>query len=155
MTIKKTFVELVEFLETNKNKKVSTLLPEIYEMTKQKANAKTFLTNENNEVYAIYCYYHKQWELLEEVPYGKKASSTTGFNTMCKAGVSAWTRQNRKIKQVGDEVLDLLERGEIEADAINETKEKLLEKAREIDTTDMPVGYTTPEEAEEAYNNLK
>jgi len=147
MTIntKKVYVELVEFLEANKNKKVSTILEQVKEMTKQKVSAKTSLTNETGEVVAIYCYYHKQWEILADVPYGKKASSTTGFNTMCKVGVSNWTKQNNAIKKVGETVLSKLESGEIGAADIADTKAKLIAEAKEINTDNMPEGFESTE----------
>lgn len=154
MTIKKSYAEIVSFLEANKNKKVSTILDEIYEMTKTSTKSKTFLTNENGDIIAIFCYYHKQWELLDEVPYGKKASSTTGYNTMCKVGVSKWTAQNKAKKQVGEQILEALESGEIQADEINDTREAMLAKLNVIDETDMPIGYATEEDALEAYQNL-
>lgn len=151
MTIKKSYLDLVTFLEENKAKKVSSILDEIYAMTKQSHKAKTFLLNDKGEVYAVFCYYHKQWELLDEVPYGVKASSTTGFNTMCKVGTSEWTKQNNAAKQVGSTVLTMLEQGDIQADEIAETKERLLEAAKQINTTNMPIGYQTEEDAEQAY----
>lgn len=151
MTIKKSFREVVSFLEANQNKKVSSILEEIYSMTSQKAMSRTFLTNDKNEVIAIFCYYHKQWELLDEVEYGKKASSTTGYNTMCKIGVSKWTKQNNAIKQVNSKVLEMLELGEITSDEISETKERLIAEAKQLDTEDMPIGYSSAEEALEAY----
>jgi len=148
MTIitKKAYVELVEFLETNKNKKVSTILEAVKAMTRQKASQKTFLTDDKGEVIAIYCYYHKQWELLSDVEYGKKASSSTGFNTMCKLGVSKWTKQNRAVKQVGETVLSMLESGAIGADEIAEAKAKLINEAKQIDIESMPQGFETIEE---------
>ena len=152
MTIKKSFVEVVSFLEANKNKKVSSILEEIYKMTEQSNKSKTFLLDSNGEVFAIYCYYHKQWELLTEVEFGKKASSTTGFNTMCKIGVSHWTKQNNAVKKIGETVLNMLENNEIQADEISSTKEKLTAEAKEINTDNMPIGYATEEEAIEAFN---
>jgi len=148
MTIntKKAYVELVEFLEANKNKKVSSILNDIKAMTAQKANQKTFLTNDKGEVVAIYCYYHKQWELLADVEYGKKASSSTGFNTMCKVGVSNWTKQNNAVKKVGETVLTMLETGEIGADEIAETKERLIAEAKAVITDNMPQGFTSADE---------
>jgi len=149
MTIntKKAYVELVEFLEANKNKKVSTILDDIKAMTAQKASQKTFLTNDKGEVVAIYCYYHKQWELLSDVEYGKKASSSTGFNTMCKIGVSNWTKQNNAVKRVGETVLSMLESGEIGADEIAETKERLIADAKAINTDNMPQGFESVDDA--------
>jgi hypothetical protein len=151
MTIKKSYAELVEFLEANKNKKVSTILDEIYSMTSQKSMSRTYLTNEQGEVFAIFCYYHKQWELLSEVDYGSKASSTTGYNTMCKIGVKHWTAQNKQAKAVGGSILTMLEAGEITSDEISDTRERLLAETKVIITDDMPVGYATPEDAADAY----
>lgn len=147
---KKTFEEVVHFLEANRDKKVATIMDEIYELTARKANSKTFLVNEKGDVVAIYCYYHKQWELLSDVEYGKKASSATGFNTMCKVGVRHWTRQNNAVKQVGEKVLDLLDKGEIDASEIADTKERLIAEAKVINQEDMPAGYETLEEVTEA-----
>lgn len=148
MTIKKSYADVVAFLEANKTKKVATILldEEFLALVSQTKQAKTFLTNADGEVIAIYCYYHKQWELLSEVEFGKKASSTTGYNTMCKIGVSKWTKQNNQAKQVGQTVLDMLENDEITSAQITETREHLLAKAKIIDTEDMPIGYPTVED---------
>jgi len=153
MTIKKSYVELVSFLEANKNKKVSTILDEVYEMTKQASRSRTFLTNKEGDVIAIFCYYHKQWELIDQTSYGKKASSTTGYNTMCKIGVSEWTKQNKAIKQTGETVLSMLENGEIEANEISSTKEKLIDDIKQINEDNRPVCYETEETVLEAYEN--
>lgn len=145
MTIKKSYAEIMSFLEANATKKVSTILADkdFLALVSQTKQAKTFLTDEQGEVIAIYCYYHKQWELLSEVEYGKKASSTTGYNTMCKVGVSKWTKQNNAVKQVGEQVLEMLEQGKIQASEIQSTKDALLANAKVIDTDDMPIGYAT------------
>ena len=142
LSTKKAFQELVDFLQKNESKKVSTLMEQILEMTKQKASSKTYLVDKAGNVVAIFCYYHKQWELLSETEYGAKASSSTGYNTMCKKGVSLWTKQNNTIKSIGEQVLTMLEEGTIEASEISDTKEKLVVEARTINETDMPSGYS-------------
>ncbi len=162
MTIKKSFVPVVDllttFLEENKAKKVSTireeLLLKIGELTRQKVNSSTFLVDEDKNVVAIFCYYHKVWEFLGDAPYGKKASSASGFNTMCKVGSSKWTKQNNAIKKVGGLVLDMVERGEIEASEISETKVRLIEELRNIDIDGAPIGYLTLEEAQEHLDTI-
>lgn len=141
-TTKKAFIPLVALLEKNANKKVTKeLLEQIYELTRQKASSKTFLLDKDNNVVAVFCYYHKQWELIAETPYGAKVSATTGLNTMCKKGVSLWTKQNNAVKRVGETVLAMLEAGDIEAKQIADTKEKLIADARIISAEDMPTGY--------------
>jgi len=146
---KKAYQDIVGFLEFNKDKKVSTILPKILEMTKQKNNLKTHIVHDG-KVVAIFCYYHKQWELLKNVAYGKKASSATGFNTMCKVGVSKWTRQNNAVKKIGTDILTMLENGELDQVDISDKKAELLAKAKEIDVEDMPDGFETLEEVQEA-----
>jgi len=145
MSIKKAYEEIIGLLEANPNKKVSSIIAEARAMCAQKTNLKTFAVDAEGQVYAIYCYYHKHWELLSEVEYGLKASSTTGFNTMCKVGVSKWTKQNNAVKAVNGTVLEMLEKGELELADIEAMKEQLIAQAREIDTTDMPIGYETLE----------
>ena len=147
---KKAFIPLVYFLEKNSTKKVSTILAEIYKMTEAKTQQKTSFSDESGTVIAVFCYYHKQWELVNDVPFGQKASSTTGLNSMCKVGTSRWTKQNARVKKVGNEILALLEAGKLEANQISDKKEELEAKAREIDTEDMPTGFKTLEEALES-----
>ena len=137
----KSYVALVEFLTANANKKVSSILPEILEMTEAKQQAKTFIADENGNVMAIYCYYHKQWELLVDAEYGLKASSTTGYNTMCKVGVKYWTLQQKNIKAVGETILTMLENEEITIEELSTTKERLIDEAKEINVTNMPQAY--------------
>jgi hypothetical protein len=119
MNIKKDFVEIIEFLQANQNKKVSTVMDALLEMTSRKggggANGSTVYKDDEGNVVAIFCYYHKKWELVSQVPYGKKANTSSGLNTMCKEGVSNWTKQQRKAKQAEGELLNQLASGEVEA----------------------------------------
>lgn len=151
-TTKKQFQSLVEFLEANKDKKIKDVLNEIYAQTALKVQAKTALVDKDGKVLAVFCYYHKQWEVLDEVEYGKKASSTTGFNTMCKIGTSKWTKQNNAIKQVDNTILNLLESGELKLEDIKDKKEELIIKLKFIDTEDMPNGYQDVEELKVKFN---
>lgn len=127
--IKVSYKELVEFLEANKNKKVSTLMPSILEMVTSKTIAKTFKTNDEGEVTRIFCYYHKEWEDITLVPYGNKKSSSTGYNTMCKEGVSNWSKQQRIAKQATSELLTSLANGDIAIEDLN-THKDAIEQAR-------------------------
>ena len=148
--VKKVFQPLVDFLIHNKGKKVSTILNDIIKMTAAKVQTKTSITDEDGNVIAIFCYYHKQWERLDEVEYGRKASSSTGYNTMCKIGVSKWTKQQRAIKAVGSKLISMLENGEIEPNDLADVKEALLKEAKQVDDSDKPKGYATEEEARQA-----
>jgi len=114
MTIKKAYIDIIALLEANKSKKVSTILEEVTQLASSKVATKTFRTNEAGEVTEIFCYYHKEWELVSEHEYGAKASSATGLNSMCKVGVNAWTKQQRVAKQEKEELLMRVASGEVE-----------------------------------------
>lgn len=113
MAIKKDYVELVNFLETNKNKKVETILEMVREMCSQKVET-TFKKDENGNVTHVYCYYHKIWEDVSQVEYGKKASNkATGLNTMCKVGLNQWSKQQRVAQKEKNELLEKMAKGEV------------------------------------------
>lgn len=113
MAIKKDYVELVNFLETNKNKKVETILEMVREMCSQKVET-TFKKDENGNVTHVFCYYHKVWEDVSQVEYGKKASNkATGLNTMCKVGLNQWSKQQRVAQKEKNELLEKMAKGEV------------------------------------------
>lgn len=112
MAIKKDYQALVDFLETNQNKKVATILEQIREMCSQQ-NTVTFKKDAEGNVTEVFCYYHKRWELVSEHEYGKKASNkATGLNTMCKVGLNQWTKQQSTAKKAREQVLARLAAGE-------------------------------------------
>ncbi len=115
-TIKKDYVALVQFLEDNKTKKVSTILEEVKSMCSKKSNDKTYKTNDKGEVTHVFCYYHKVWEDVSECEYGPKKHTSSGLNTMCKEGVSNWTKQQRIAKKAKEELLTKLSSGEMSID---------------------------------------
>jgi len=136
------YSSVVEFLEANKTKKVSTILEELLAFEIKSTSSRTTTSHyvEDNLI-AIYCYYHKQWELVSEVEYGKKASSTTGLNSMCKIGVKKWTLQQKKIKMVNETILEMLTSGELLLEDLPTTKQSMIEDCKVIDDEDMPFGY--------------
>lgn len=149
--IKKDFVAIVAFLEANQSKKVSSILPELLELCTKKASGgsdigKTFIKNDKDEVVAVYCYYHKQWEVVAEVPYGAKAGTSTGLNTMCKEGVSNWTKQQRKAKQAESELLSKLASGELEVSQLAEAKADIEAGKAEVVAREDGHGFTTADE---------
>lgn len=134
MSIKKAFIPLVELLEANKTKLVSAIMEQVLELTSAKAGgggraSSTVHRNDKEEVTHIFCYYHKKWEAVADVDYGKKASSPTGFSNMCKEGTAAWTKQQRDAKTGKDDLLKAVASGEV---AAGDIKRKMdgLEKAR-------------------------
>lgn len=125
MLIKKDFQELVTFLETNKNKKVDTILEMVREMCSSK-NETNFKKDELGNVTHVFCYYHKQWEDVSVVEYGTKVSNkSTGLNTMCKIGLNQWSKQQRDYKKSKEQLLDKMSKGELSVDELNEELTKL------------------------------
>ena len=147
MSIKKQYQDIIELLEANKNKKVATMLPQLEAMMSGKSNAKTFYKDENDKVIAIYCYYHKCWELVEEVEYGNKASTATGLNTMCKDGVSLWSKQQRLAKKAKEELLTKVASGEVLPSDIEDANEAIEADRNVIVPQDDRVAYVTLEDA--------
>lgn len=117
MNIKKAYVELFEVLEANQGKKVSTIMPQLLELMTSKSGGgvggKTFVKDDEGQVTHVFCYYHKKWEAVAECEYGSKAGTATGLNTMCKEGVSAWTKQQRTFAKGKENLLTKLLDGEV------------------------------------------
>jgi len=155
--VKKQYEELHAFLEANKAKKVATIMPQLIEMMQRKNNASgqanTFIKDDEGEVIAIYCYYHKTWELVRDVAYGSKKGTATGYNTMCKEGVSNWTKQQRAKKQDEAGILNKVASGELAVEDIASEQEKLAEIASKIKPREDGQGYTSADEALEVHNN--
>ena len=134
--VKKQFEELYTILEENKNKKISSVLPQLIEIMSKKNNASghanTFLKDDYGNVIAIYCYYHKKWEKLSECDYGVKANTATGYNTMCKEGVSNWTKQQRVKKVEESKLLTKVAAGELKVEDIALEQARILEESKII-----------------------
>lgn len=147
--IKKAFVEIVAFLEANKDVKVSKVLDHVIEL----ASAKTSRTEGNlsvkntaGEVVAILDYYFKRWMPLvgdAAVEFGKKASTSTGYNSMCKEGVSAWTKQQREAKNATAQLLQNVSSGEVLPEAIPAEQAKIEETRKFVPATTL--GFDTVE----------
>ncbi len=118
MAIKKAFQEIVGFLEENKNSKVSTILETVISMASAKVGgggkATSFHKNEAGDVTAVKCFYHKLWMSPLVVAFGAKASSATGLSSMCKAGVSKWSKQQRDYKKGKEDLLEQIASGELD-----------------------------------------
>jgi hypothetical protein len=135
-SIKVAYKEIHDFLELNKNKKVSTIMPELVELMSKKVNSSghtnTFVKNEDGVVTHVYCYYHKKWEDVTVVEYGKKKGTATGLNSMCKEGVSNWTKQQRVKKSTEAGLLTKLGSGEITVEELPTLQAEILETSKLI-----------------------
>lgn len=149
MAIKKAFQPLIEFLEQNKQKNVNTILEDVKDMCSAKSGGgavNTVLRNDDKEVVAVFCYYHKQWELVDEVEYGKKASSATGLNNMCKEGTSAWTKQQSVAKKANGELLKSVAALETPAEDILDEQAKIEEARKSVAAREDGHGFETADE---------
>ncbi len=140
MSTKQAYVEIIDFLERNKSKNVNEILETVKQMTESKKHNETVLYDDKGAPFAIFCYYHKQWELLSEVEYGKKKSSKSGFNTMCKIGTNQWTKQQSEAKKAKASMLDEVAKGKIKPQDINSRLEQIEKDRLRIEMKGAPKG---------------
>ena len=123
------FAQAIATLEENKVKKsvlesIRSLYNDAVDMTANKnsngSGSKTTAYYVNGKLVAVFCYYHKHWELVDHIEYGNKSGTKTGLNTMCKEGVSAWTKANRAYNKLKDDLLQKLFKKEITNDELQE-----------------------------------
>lgn len=156
MNVKKCYEEIAELLEANENKKVKTIMPQLLELMQKKNNASglanTFIKDTEGNTVAIFCYYHKKFELISEVAYGSKKGTATGLNTMCKEGVSRWTKQQRIKKQTEAGLLTKIVNGELTAEELPQAQAEIAETAKLIEPREDGHGYDEADEAIEVHN---
>lgn len=126
--VKKVFEPIIALLvaavEANAKVRVSDVLEEVKELAKARVGeggggkATTFHKNEAGEVVGIRCWYFQKWFDPRVTEVGKKANTPSGFNSMCKAGVNAWTKQEREYKAAKDGLLTQVAAGEVAQDQI-------------------------------------
>lgn len=154
MAIKKVYIALIEFLEANKDSKVKTILDGAIELCSAKVgggrNAENVLRNEAGEVVAVFCYYHKMYEPVADVEYGKKATSSTGLNSMCKEGTSNWTKQQRAYKKAGEEMLTSIQNGEMEVADMEAVRAEHTAAKDLVIAREDSIGFATLDEAKAA-----
>lgn len=129
------FAQAIETLKANKVKKsvieeVTAQYNEaVYITSSKKSNgsgsSSTAYFDENRNLVAVFCYYHKRWELVSNIEYGKKTGTKTGLNTMCKEGTSAWTKNNRALQKQKDALTQQMLKGELTHDQFKEQYENI------------------------------
>lgn len=152
MNVKKQFADIIAILEANPNKKVSSIMDEVLALCSKKSNGgsngSTLYKDADGKVVAVFCYYHKKWELVSQCEYGSKANTASGLNTMCKVGVSDWTRQQRVAKVTKGNMLLEVATGNLAVVDIDEACAKLLEETNKIKPRLDGFGFDTVEELE-------
>ena len=138
--IKKVFVPIIAALtsaiESNPKAKITDIMEQINDLCSAKtvggAGGSTFHRNAEGVVVAIFCYYHKLWMDPRVVEFGAKATSPTGFNNMCKEGVSKWTKQNSEAKKAESALLTALSNGELNVSDIPAEQARIQAAAKAI-----------------------
>lgn len=115
MNTKKSFVEIVTLLQNNLDKKVEDILDDVLKLTVSKKTQSVLRYDDDQNLTHIFCWYHKEWEDVSKIEYGKKASTETGLNTFCKVGVNQWTRQQAASKKSQEELLMNVAEGKVQA----------------------------------------
>lgn len=134
MSVKKAFLPLHTMLAACA---VGTLVSDVMENITELCSAKgagggsASHRNDAGEVVAVLDYYFKVWLPVDLVEFGAKANSNTGLNTMCKLGVSHWTKQQRLYKLGKEQLLDdvaaqLVEPSDIQSKLDDLEKERIV-----------------------------
>jgi uncharacterized protein YuzE len=150
-TIKKAYQDIITLFQDNEDSFVRDILPQVTQLASAKTGggggkATTFHRDENGKVVGIQCYYHKLWMDPEVAEFGKKASSATGYNSMCKDGVSKWTKQQRDAKRAKEQLLLDVSNGDIEAADLPALLAEIEEASDVIIPRDDNYGFSTLEE---------
>ena len=119
----------------NPKVRVSEVMDEINEACRARVGegaggkATTFHKDEASVVVAIRDFYFQKWFDPRVVPVGAKANTPSGYNSMSKAGLNQWTKQQAEAKKAKDALLVAVGAGEVAADAIG-AKLQEIEDAR-------------------------
>lgn len=112
-------------LATNPKVRVSEIFDEVTEACRARVGegaggkATTFHKNEAGVVVGILDFYFKKWFDPRVVPTGAKANTPSGYNSMSKAGLNQWTKQQSDAKKAKDALLVAVGAGEVAADQIS------------------------------------
>ena len=154
-TIKKAFQPIMSLLAVSIGE---VLTQEVYDEAVALTCAKTgnggsqatsFHKDDEGNVVAIRCSYFQKWFRPADVEFGLKASSASGFNPMCKAAVSAWTKQQSDFKKAKETLLEDVAAGNVAASDISAHIEGL-EEARTTTVAHDFTGYESLEALLEA-----
>jgi hypothetical protein len=137
MAIKKAYQAIVSLLEANRGELVENIIDNVIELASAKSGggggkATTHHRDEEGNVVAIRCGYHKKWMDPSVVEFGVKKSSATGLNSMCKDGMSKWTSQNSAYAKAKGQLLEDVASGEIDAADVKDALDALAEAKAEI-----------------------
>lgn len=150
MSIKKAYQPIIDFLVANEDKKVKSILDQVIALASAKtarAEGNVFKKDATGATVAIFDYYFKRWMPLvgeRAVEFGAKANTATGYNSMCKEGVSLWTKAQRQAKQAGADLLARVASGEVQPSDIAAEQARIEEERKAVPATEL--GFATEDE---------
>jgi len=148
--LKKPFVALFDLMSANLDLTVRELLPQLAALAKTKGGtpgstpSSLVISDAQGVAVAIRCYYFKRFMPLVgdlAVEFGKKANTATGLNTMCKDGVSNWTKQQGVARTAMSQLLEDVESGEVLPSDISTVREEITAAKERIKSTKL--GFAT------------
>jgi len=114
------FTLLTLAMQADPEATIASVYPELEDLASAKTGAgggkaSTFHRDDNGVVVAVKCYYLNKWLHLGApcVEFGEKKSSASGLNSMCKHGMSNWTKQNAAAKKAKDALLAQVAKEEV------------------------------------------
>lgn len=153
VNIKKAFQPIMSLLAANMDATVGDIYTQAESLCAAKSGgggqaAAVYVKNDAGEdvLVGLHCSYHGLFFKPEEMPFGEKKSSASGFNTMSKDGLAKWTKQLGEFKKAKAEIVDKLKAGELELSDVDEYEATLEEKRQEIVPMEGVIGYETAEE---------
>lgn len=162
MTIKKAYTEVHALLVSAKaDKKIDeNVFQKAVELMSAKRGGSsgetTAIRNDKGEVVAVRCFYYKRWMPVvgdKAVEFGVKKTTSTGLNTMCKAGSSLYTKQLSAYKKAKEEMLDKVSSGEVKPADVKANLEKLEKDRHTIAKTEL--GFAKREDCEKYLETVK
>lgn len=156
MATKKVFAPIMAILAANMGATVESVYSQIEALTSAKTGggggkATNFHRAEDGTVVAVFDYAFKKWLDPRLVEFGPKTGTPTGLNTMCKAGVKAWTAAQTAFKKAKDAVVADLLANKITSDEA-QAKIAELEAVREA-VPELPVDIVGFDSLEDCLNN--
>ncbi len=151
-TIKKAYIAICSLIAANPALTCEEIYPQVEALASAKvggggSSVTSFHKDDEGNVVVARCAYHDKYFLTSEVEFGKKASSASGLNTMCKDGTSKWTTQLSKFKKAKEQLLTDVGAGDVEATDIASITLELEAKRNEVVAMDDFTGYDTLEDA--------
>lgn len=153
--IKKAYVNIIALLQDNEDAQVADILPRAIELASAKSGggngrSSTFVRDSEGNIIAVKCFYFKRWMNPADVAFGAKKSSASGLSSMCKEGVSLWTKQQRAFAKGKEQALADVMAGDITADELPNVMAEL-EEARTHISSAPELSFDTLEELCEHY----